>query len=159
MTRRAATPAVRRPDARERRYQRLLLRELLHAFYWLDDGLQAHMRNTAGFSLPRAQSMVMVCIGDGIHRQSDIATTLRVSKQAVQQAVKVLVAKGFVRIVADPDSRRQRRVVFTPRGEAMRDLAAEGLRRIEAELARRIGRARLAALHRALESDWGPSPQ
>jgi DNA-binding MarR family transcriptional regulator len=158
MTRRAGA-RPRRPAAREHAYQRLLLRELLHAFYWLDDGLQAHMRRAAGFSLPRAQSMIMVCIGDGIHRQSDIALTLRVSKQAVQQGVRELVAKDFVKIEPDPDSRRQKRVVFTTRGEAMRDVAADGLRRIEAELARRIGRTRLDGLRRALEADWGPSPQ
>jgi DNA-binding MarR family transcriptional regulator len=148
-----------RPAARERAYRRLLLRELLHAFYWLDDGLQAHMQKVVGVSLPRAQSMIMVCIGDGIHRQSDIAATLRVSKQAVQQAVKGLAAKGFVRVEPDPGSGRQRRVVFTRRGEAMRDVAADGLRRMEAELGRRIGRTRLTALHHALDVDWGPAPE
>ena len=52
----------------------LLTWTLIHAFYWMDDGLQHYMQDQVGFSLPRAQSMMMICIGDGICRQSDVAT-------------------------------------------------------------------------------------
>jgi DNA-binding MarR family transcriptional regulator len=140
-------------------YARALPRTLLHAFYWLDDGLQAYMRRQQGFSLPRAQSMMMVCIGDGIRRQSDMARHLGVSKQAVQQALKSLVAKGLVTVHADPQSGRQKLVTFTEKGEEMRDAARGGLRELELELARRIGARRLAALHDALNTPWGPVPE
>lgn len=140
------------------RFERQLPRTLLHAFYWVDDGLQAWMREKAGFSLPRAQSMLMVCIGDGIHRQSDMARQLRVSKQAVQQGVRALVKKGLVQIRDDPDIPRHRLVTFTPEGERMRGLALESLKEIERLLAKRIGRERLNGLHDALEEDWGPAP-
>ena len=140
-------------------YDRVLLRTLMHAFYWLDDGLQAHMRREAGFSLPRAQSMIMVCLGDGIHSQTDLATRLRVSKQAIQQALRSMVKKGLVTIDPDPDNGRQRVVRFTAKGEAMRDVAGDGLARLEAELARRLGARRLESLQEALNADWGATPE
>ena len=40
----------------------LLTRTLIHAFYWMDDGLQHYMQYQVGFSLPRAQSMMMIPI-------------------------------------------------------------------------------------------------
>ncbi len=130
----------------------------MHAFYWLDDGLQAYMARQAGLSVPRAQSMIMVCIGDGVQRQADLAERLGVSKQAVQQALKELVAKGLVTISADPQNGRRRIVEFTERGQNMRDIARTGLLELEGELARRIGNERLDALYDALDADWGPSP-
>lgn len=138
-------------------HQEMLLRKLLHAFYWVDDGLQAHMVRETGVSLPRAQSMMMACIDDGITRQADMAKQLRVSKQAVQQALKALVAKGFVRVDPDPDNGRQKIVSLTRKGLEMRRIAREGIRALERGLAERIGTARLAALHDALDADWGPS--
>jgi DNA-binding MarR family transcriptional regulator len=136
----------------------MLLRKLLHAFYWVDDGLQAYMQRNAGFTLPRAQSMMMACIDDGIQRQSEMAAHLRVSKQAVQQAVRALVAKGLVTVTPDPENGRHKLVTLTGKGCEMRDVARNGVRVLEDELIRRIGAERLAALHEVLDSDWGPVP-
>ena len=81
----------------EHDFEGLLLRTMLHGFYWLDDGLQAYMRKHSGISLPRAQSMMMVCIGDGIDRPSDLAARLSVSKQAVQQGLKEQIGRASCR--------------------------------------------------------------
>lgn len=143
------------PEAGE---ERVLLRSLMHAFYWLDDGLQAHLEREAGFSVPRAQSMLMICISEGIERQTDLARRIGVSKQAVQQALKALVAKGLVTLEDDPGNGRQRVIRYTERGRRMRDVARDGLMRLEALLAERIGRDRLEALHDAVDADWGPAP-
>jgi DNA-binding MarR family transcriptional regulator len=137
---------------------RILLRTLMHAFYWVDDGLQAHMRRQAGFSLPRAQSMIMVCLTEGVTSQSELARRLQVSKQAIQQALRAMVDNGMVTIDPDPDNGRQRVVRVTAKGEAMREIARTGLQALQEELARRIGRDRLEALHDALNADWGPVP-
>lgn len=138
--------------------ERVLLRSLMHAFYWLDDGLQAHLEREAGISVPRAQSMLMICISEGIERQTDLARRIGVSKQAVQQAMKGLVAKGLVTLEDDPGNGRQRVIRYTRLGQRMRDLARDGLRDLEAELGRRIGSHRLQALHDAVDADWGPVP-
>jgi DNA-binding MarR family transcriptional regulator len=137
---------------------RILLRTLMHAFYWVDDGLQAHMRRQAGFSLPRAQSMIMVCLTEGVTSQSELARRLQVSKQAIQQALRAMVDNGMVTIDPEPDNGRQRVVRVTAKGEAMREIARTGLQALQEELARRIGRDRLEALHDALNADWGPVP-
>ena len=75
-------PAIEGVDgnAPNEMFTQLLARTLNHAFYWMDDGLQHQMHDQVGFSSPRAQSMMMICIGDGICRQSDIAKYLRITK-------------------------------------------------------------------------------
>jgi len=146
----------RQPDAGAA-HQEMLLRKLLHAFYWVDDGLQAHMLREMGISLPRAQSMMMACIDDGITSQSDMAAHLRVSKQAVQQALKALVAKDLVTVTKDPDNGRRKIVALTGRGREAREIAHNGIRSLESALEKRIGADRLAALHDALDADWGAS--
>ncbi len=151
-------PATRRHAAAPEEGERVLLGKLIRAFYWLDDGLQAHMRRHAGFSLPRAQSMIMVSLSRGATRQSDLARHLRVSKQAIQQTLRPMVEKGLVSIDPDPENRRQRLVRMTPQGEAMSAVARSGLEALERELAARIGGKRLEALHDALDADWGSPP-
>lgn len=135
-----------------------LLRDLVHATYWLDDGLQAYMREHAGISLPRAQSMMMVYLSEGVDRSADLAIRLRISKQAVQQGLKELIAKDMVTIELDPDNRRQKIVRFTEHGRELRDIARQGLTSLEAELTRRIGAGAIKGLRRALEADWGAAP-
>lgn len=130
-----------------------LSRTLIHAFYWMDDGLQNYMLDHAGFSLPRAQSMMMICIGDGICRQSDIAKHLRITRQAVRQSIKELESKKLIVIDPDPRDGRQKVLKFTKKGEPMREIARGGLARLEQVLAQRIGRRNIDELHQLLELD------
>ena len=153
------------PDARfnskqeaEQQPEHGLLRDLVHATYWLDDGLQAYMREHAGLSLPRAQSMMMVYLSEGVDRPADLAARLRVSKQAVQQGLKELTGKDMVTIEPDPDNGRQKdRTVYRARpgttGHCARR-AGEHSSHADGAHRRRSG----AALRSALESDWGTAP-
>lgn len=145
-------------DPAVKQFTRLLSRSLVHAFYWMDDGLQNYMQDQVGFSLPRGQSMMMICIGDGICRQSDIAKHLRITKQAVRQSIKELELKGLVVIDQDPSDGRQKILRFTSNGEQMREVARGGLERLERLLEERIGRANIHALENVLELDWGGVP-
>ena len=135
-----------------------LLRTLVHATYWLDDGLQAHMQRHAQVSLPRAQSMAMVYLTEGVDRPSDLATKLAVSKQAAQQVLKELQRKGIIEIEPDPHNGRQKRVVLTDHGRRLQSIAKQGLFGLEAELSQRIGARRMLALREALGADWGDPP-
>ncbi len=135
-----------------------LLRTLVHATYWLDDGLQAYMRKHSVISLPRAQSMTMLYLTEGIDRPSDLATKLAVSKQAAAQVLKELAGKGMIEILPDPENGRQKRVVLTDFGRKQRSIAKQGLFRLEAELNRRIGTENVQALRKALDAPWGESP-
>jgi DNA-binding MarR family transcriptional regulator len=135
-----------------------LLRALVHATYWLDDGLQAYMKHHADISLPRAQSMAMVYLTEGVDRPSDLAGKLAVSKQAAQQVLKELRLKNMIEIHPDPDNGRQKRIVLTDYGRDLQAIAKRGLWSLETELDRRIGTKKLLALHEALNSNWGGPP-
>ena len=152
MARESVVQALERPSEG-------LLRALVHATYWLDDGLQAHMRAHAGLSLPRAQSMLMVYLTEGVNRQLDLAERLQVSKQAIRQAVKELEAKGIVKLHKDPANGRQKLVQLTEHGRALGEVAREGLAKLEAVLSARLGAERMRALRDALFADWGSVPQ
>ncbi len=112
----------------------------------------------ASSGLPRAQSMIMVCVSKGITSPKETAERLKVSKQSIRQALRPMIEGGLVTVGPDPANRRQRIVQVTERGQAARDVARRGLERLEKELARRIGRDRLETLHEVLNLNWGPSP-
>lgn len=135
-----------------------LLRALVHSTYWLDDGLQAYMKTHAGLTLPRAQSMAMVYLTEGVDRPSDLAAKLRVSKQAAQQVLKELQHKGIIEVHPDPDNGRQKLISLTDYGRELRSIAHRGLSELETELCRRIGTRRVAGLRDALAEDWGSVP-
>jgi DNA-binding MarR family transcriptional regulator len=73
-----------------------------------------------------------------------------VSKQAVSQALADLERRGFVEMVADPGDGRARLVRLTPSGLAAFDHGHDVLAFYEAELAGRVGQARVDALNDAL---------
>ena len=135
-----------------------LLRALVHGTYWLDDGLQAYMRTHADLTLPRAQSMAMVYLTEGVDRPSDLAAKLRVSKQAAQQVLKELQHKGIIEVHPDPDNGRQKLISLTDYGRDLRRIAHRGLGELETELCWRIGARRVAGLRGALAEDWGSVP-
>lgn len=152
----ATGQAAARPTDHRAEQDRVLLRTLIHAFYWFDDGLQAHMLREADFSLPRAQSMIMACLTEGPVGPMELARRLKVSKQAIRQALRAMIERDLVTVEPDPENGRQRLVKVTAHGQAMRDIASRGLEQLERELARRIGRDRVEALHEVLNADWGP---
>lgn len=82
---------------------------------------------------------------------SDWARDAGVSKQAVSQAVRGLVARDLVAVVPDPDDGRARRVVYTDRG---RDLIAHAVRHVvalEQAWAAQLGPEAYATVRAALE--------
>lgn len=113
-------------------------------------------------SLPHAQPMAMIYLTEGIDRPSDLAEKLRVSKQATQQALKELQvkakAKAIVELQPDPNNGRQKRVVFTTYGRDLGNIAKRGVFELEAELSRRIGANAVLNMRKALNVDWGTSP-
>jgi len=129
---------------------------LVRASFWLDDGLQAYLLCHTGVSVPRVQSMMMVCIADGIDRPLDLAKRMHVSKQAIQQSLKELVAKDLILLETDPNDGRQKLIKYTQHGRKVTEVAKEGALKLEAELALRIGAKQVAAIREALALDWGP---
>jgi DNA-binding MarR family transcriptional regulator len=83
-------------------------------------------------------------------RLVELARRLGVTKQAVGQLVAELERLGALELVPDPADGRAKLVRFTARGLGAIRHGLGVLRELETELERRIGRAHMSALRRAL---------
>lgn len=61
------------------------------------------------------------------------------SRQAAQQAVDRLVSHDMLRLAPDPESRRDKVVTITEKGQRWRTIAANQIRMIETQIARILG--------------------
>lgn len=72
-------------------------------------------------------------------RLSEIHRELSFSRQAAQQAVERLVDHGVLRVELAPDSKRDKVVSITEKGQELRTLAARQIRQFESDCAQTIG--------------------
>ncbi len=133
-----------------------LMRGLLHAFYWMDESLQNHLRAGGWPHVSRTQSMIMVNIADGITRPVDLARNLGISRQAAQQVLADMEKQGLIKLVPDSHDARAKVVRFSSRGKGIVNAALRAVAAIDQELERRLGKQLFAHLKQALlERDWG----
>jgi len=137
----------------------LLMMNLLTAFYWFDEALQASLEASGYPAVSRAQSLLLANVASGERRPSGLARNLGVSRQAISQMLAACERDHLVRLAPDPTDGRARIVEFHPDAEPLREAASRALREAEQVLGRRIGAERLAQLVEALSLDWGPPPQ
>jgi DNA-binding MarR family transcriptional regulator len=99
-----------------------------------------------------AQSVALVPLAArGLHA-SDLADQLRVSRQAVAQAITGLERHNYVTRVPDPVDARARIIELTPRGrQALRVMRSNALA-LEKRWERVLGRQRLGALRETLQT-------
>ncbi len=141
-----------------RRPGRTLSTQLIHAYEWFDDALIAWMHEHGSTELTRSSSMIFSYLEPDGTRPADLARWIGISRQAVHKTLGEMVELGLVELIPDPDDRRSKIVILTPRGEEWVVLARRVLAEIEQELEARIGSDRMAGLREALVADWGPSP-
>ena len=127
---------------------------LHHAFYWLDAALQNELGGRDASMLSRAQLMVILTIGKGVHRPSQMAEQLAVSRQAVHQTLKELVSLQLVEVHPDPDDKRAKRIVLGPQGNSIYTQAAAAVHHIEAGIEAKIGPRKFKQLRDALSAKW-----
>lgn len=72
------------------------------------------------------------------------------SRQAAQQAVDRLVEHEMISVNPDPDSRRDRIVTITEKGQRWRSIAAAQIRLIEGQIAESLGEEARERLRHAL---------
>jgi len=137
-------------------YSLPLIDLLLRGYRWFEDGLLSRLEAAGWPELTRAHSLVFAHLDLEGTRVSELARRIGISRQAVHQTVGELAELGLVEVVPDPLSRRAKRVVLTPLGRETVQSAHAIIQELEAALADRIGRTRVAELRRALEADWGP---
>ena len=128
---------------------------LFDAYFWFDESLQRSMQAKNIPPLSRSQSMVMICLVEGISRPSVLARELRVSRQAMQKTLAEMEAKGYLRLEPDSKDRRAKHVRLSRVGKQRQNSARAHLRTLEAELRKRLGSSRVTALTSALKADWG----
>ncbi len=91
--------------------------EAFRAAYWESDELYTLCARFCGLS--DTEYWVLLMIRDGADMQSTISDWLRVSRQTVNSACKLLVKKGLVRMETPEENLRVRRIRLTERGRAL----------------------------------------
>jgi DNA-binding MarR family transcriptional regulator len=80
---------------------------------------------------------------------------LAVSKQAAGQLVDALVLRGYLDRTVDAEDRRKLTVTLTERGRAVAAIQGEVIRKIDAELAARVGKDDILVARRVLAELMG----
>jgi DNA-binding MarR family transcriptional regulator len=90
-------------------------------------------------------------LDDGGTRVSVLAERAQVTKQSMAELVAHLERHGYVERTVDPSDRRAKLVQATPRGEEVYALAREFVSELEADWAKRLGKAKVRELRKLLE--------
>jgi DNA-binding MarR family transcriptional regulator len=87
-------------------------------------------------------------------RPSDLATRLRISKQALNHLLGQLEQLGYLERQPDPDDKRSKRIALTPRGTKAAITIREAVAEVEETWTRQLGPKRFNQL-RTLLRDLG----
>ena len=83
-------------------------------------------------------------------RPTELAARMRISKQALNYLLGELERLGYVERRPDPDDRRSKRIVLTPRGTSAVPVIRQAVSEMEAAWSRRLGPKRFAQLRSLL---------
>lgn len=120
---------------------------LLEQLSALLDSRYTELRSGTRYSTVRPSDVrVFVHVARKARGETEIANDMNVSRQAVQNSVKRLVAMKIVEVVPMPNNGRNKIVQLTERGRAASATAAEQILIVEAECAAIIGADELERL-------------
>jgi len=133
-----------------------LMSGLLHAYYWMDEGLQNHLRAAGMPGLSRTQSLIMTNVADGVTRPAELARRLGISRQAVQQLLADMQQRGLLDLTDDPADARAKIIRYSSRGVQIGEITVRALEHLDEQIERRLGSRALSELRRILlDRDWG----
>jgi len=132
-----------------------LIIDLFQRFCWLDEGLQARLRDKGWPAVNRTQSMVMTNVVSGTVRPAEIARNLGISRQAIHSTLAQMVELGMIILDVDLHDRRHLIVSLTDRGARMRQDAQLAMDALSTQIAEKIGQDRFETMLVALQADWG----
>lgn len=135
-----------------------LMMDLMRAFTWFDERLQASLRARGWPGVSRSQSITLVNIALGIDRPADLARNLGISRQAMSVMLKGMADAGMLAMVADPADRRASIVMFHARSLALRTDALQILAELEQILLASFGEPALDSVRSVLGADWASLP-
>src|SRR5262245_44817500 len=84
-------------------------------------------------------------------RPSELATRLRISKQALNYQLGELERLGYLERRPDPDDQRSKRITLTPRGRSAIRVIRDAVREVEGTWAKQLGPKRFTQLRALLE--------
>jgi len=132
-----------------------LIVTLMAGFEWFDESLQNSLREAGWPHLTRPESMVFMHVQMNIVRPTDIARSLRLTRQAVHSTIQTLVKRGIFEMADDPTDGRIKIVQLSEMGKAMRADGRAIVDRLTEELSKRISPEAVTAMREALKSQWG----
>ena len=83
-------------------------------------------------------------------RPGQLAEEAGLSKQALNDLLRQLEAKGYITLQTDPADRRARRIVLTPRGNELMEYVRAAAQDVADDWERAVGRERFAAVRATL---------
>jgi DNA-binding MarR family transcriptional regulator len=127
---------------------------LMMRYEWLYDRAFAAAADYGYGDVTPAMARLFVQVARGPLSISELARRLAISRQSVHETVSTACGLGLVELAEDPANRRIRIVRFTDSGKRMSRAVLAVDRRMERELAARIGARNVAALKRILSLEW-----
>jgi DNA-binding MarR family transcriptional regulator len=121
----------------------------------------ADMRRLTADSIPQMRGSIaalLETIPDGGCRQSELARSLGISKQAIGQRLADMAELGYVTISADPTDGRAQVVALTARGRSVRRSVRKFIGEMEAEWSAEVGAADYAVFRSVLDRLGGSTP-
>lgn len=149
------TKATKAPQHTE---EKLVMWQLLRTFIWMDRSLQKNLQRRGWPEISRTESQVLLLISEGIYRPIDMSRALGLTRQAINQTIKLLLKRRLVKMEEDPTDRRCKIVTFGGDHEAIRLDAKHILEALEDELRSKMGAAAVRSLKQLAKGDLGPPP-
>ena len=129
--------------------------DLVGAIDWYDNSLRSMLDSQGLQFFNRTQSILLIHIAEGITRPTEIAYEMGATRQNIHATAKPLIDNRIIELVPDPNDGRSKLYVFCEDSLALRDATIQLLKRLDRELAARIGKDEVKSLKIALSRDWG----
>jgi DNA-binding MarR family transcriptional regulator len=112
--------------------------------------IRAHLQAIGAEDLPRNGAFILFRLNEASEPRDDLPAGLGVSKQAVSQAIDVLVNRGYVTRSPDPSDRRRIALELTERGHKVVTAVWRGTEAIDSRLAARVSPEGVEAMRSGL---------
>jgi len=112
--------------------------------------IRAQLHRIGANDLPANGVFILAGIDAAGGPRQDFPAELGVTKQAVSQAIDVLVNRGYLTRSTDPGDRRRVVLELTGRGEEVVDAAQAGIEAVDRQLEERVSAEQIGAMRSAL---------
>ena len=112
--------------------------------------IRAHLQAIGAEDLPRNGAFILFRLHEDSEPRDDLPAGLGVSKQAVSQAIDILVNRGYVDRSPDPSDRRRITLALTERGREVVVAVWRGTEAIDSQLAARLSPEGVEAMRSGL---------